>query len=92
MGTSEELPKSVDPAGHTGGSKGGVKGWIAAMKPPASATTHRKWGTSDGGGSDQQQRWSNGGSSGVSTPQQQLNGNGSLWSPEVASAMGYGKK
>jgi hypothetical protein len=52
---AEELPKSVGPAGQRGSSTGGggpssaaavgskgvsaVKGWIAALKPPPSATT-----------------------------------------------------
>lgn len=184
-GAGGELPKAAAPAGSKAGGGGGVKGWIAAMKPPASATTHRwvgaglccvgnkhttqllcvcvcvaqvltpdrktaadsllllhvcsplprlpvcirlsacllvcaihahghthahrKWNSADGSGrdggaakADQQQRWSsNGGGSAVSGSttsgeggtHSSSNGNSSsLWSPEVASAMGYGKK
>lgn len=94
-------------AGQTTGTKGvaAVKGWIQAMKPPPSATAHKKWHSSDGGGSvDQQQqdhqpqqRCSNTGSSVNGTQHNNNNNNsnganGTLWSPEVASAMGYGKK
>jgi hypothetical protein len=52
---------------------------------------HRKWGASeDGGGSDQQERWSSTGSSLSGTPK--AGQQGLMWTPEVAAAMGYGKK
>jgi len=84
---ADDLPKSNPAAGKGGVSA--VKGWIQAMKPPPSATAHKKW-SADGSsydGTDQQR-----GSHGSGSVSGAGRGNGSLWSPEVAAAMGYGKK
>lgn len=84
-----DLPKSNPAVAGKGVSA--VKGWIQAMKPPPSATVHKKW-SADGDSCDgnDQQRWSQGSGSVVGAGGGRANG--SLWSPEVASAMGYGKK